>query len=346
MRAWPTGIGRGPWCESGAANPPAFSWLPPLTLGSASRKKTTRNSAGTILFALLQYGCQYPSNPHRKHRRPRRRSRCREGQARLRPQFLVPRGKALEVTPATLKRLNLLKAKRAEREARELNEAEELARRINKLKITLELETGETGKAFGSITAADIAERLKAELGGSSKSTATRSTSRSRSRKPARTKSQIKLHHDVTAKLNLNVKAKRSRSRRRGGSRSRRSRGSDGKGLQAQGRRPGTPSKRAMTSEASSVSTAKPAGKAGKRGGRGPARKGHLFTGYSQVTPTEPGCRAGRALLLPPLAARGRRPLRREAGQGGALSHPCARADLSRCCSSCGTPPSRSISSP
>ena len=81
--------------------------------------------------------------------------------------FLVPRGKALEVTPATLKRLNLLKAKRAEREAKELNEAEELARKINKLKITMELETGATGKAFGSITAADLAERLKKELGGS-----------------------------------------------------------------------------------------------------------------------------------------------------------------------------------
>src|SRR5687768_11952558 len=89
--------------------------------------------------------------------------KVRRGYAR---NFLVPNGKALEVTPATLKRLNLLKSKRAEREARELNEAEELARRIQKLRITMELETGETGKAFGSITAADIAERLKKELGG------------------------------------------------------------------------------------------------------------------------------------------------------------------------------------
>ena len=79
--------------------------------------------------------------------------------------FLVPRGLALEVTPATLKRLNLLKAKRAEREVREVNEAEELARRINKLKLNLELETGETGKAFGSITAADLAERIKKGAG-------------------------------------------------------------------------------------------------------------------------------------------------------------------------------------
>ena len=36
-----------------------------------------------------------------------------EGYAR---NFLIPRGKAFEVTPATLKQLNNLKAKRAERE--------------------------------------------------------------------------------------------------------------------------------------------------------------------------------------------------------------------------------------
>src|SRR5215211_7400421 len=72
--------------------------------------------------------------------------------------FLVPTGKAYEVTPATLKKLNTLKAKRAEREGRELNEAEELARRINKLRLTFTLETGEGGKAFGSITAKDLAD--------------------------------------------------------------------------------------------------------------------------------------------------------------------------------------------
>ena len=71
--------------------------------------------------------------------------------------FLLPTGKACEVTPTTLKKINQLKTKRAEREARELNESEELARKINKLKLTMLLATGETGKAFGSITASDIA---------------------------------------------------------------------------------------------------------------------------------------------------------------------------------------------
>jgi large subunit ribosomal protein L9 len=124
--------------------------------------------------------------------------------------FLVPRGLALEVTPATLKRLNLLKAKRAEREAKELNEADDLARRINKLKITLELETGETGKAFGSITAADLAERLKKELGGHTEVDRHRIHLEKPIKDTGEHEVTIKLHHDVTAKLIVNVKAKNS----------------------------------------------------------------------------------------------------------------------------------------
>jgi large subunit ribosomal protein L9 len=122
--------------------------------------------------------------------------------------FLVPRGMALEVTPATLKRLNLLKAKRAEREAKELNESEELARKINKLKITIELETGATGKAFGSITAADIAERLKKELGGKIEIDRHKIHLEKPIKDTGEHEVSIKLHHDVTAKLNVNVKAK------------------------------------------------------------------------------------------------------------------------------------------
>ena len=122
--------------------------------------------------------------------------------------FLIPRGKALEVTPATMKRLSALKAKRAEREAAELNEAEDIARRINKLKITMELETGEQGKAFGSITAADLAERIKSELGGKIELDRHRIQLEKPIKDTGAHEIAIKLHHDIVAKLNLNVKAK------------------------------------------------------------------------------------------------------------------------------------------
>ena len=128
--------------------------------------------------------------------------KVRRGFAR---NFLVPQGKAYEVTPGNLKRLNLLKTKRAEREARELNEAEELARKINKVKLDFTLETGETGKAFGSVTAKDIEDKLLAE--------AEIKVDRHRIRieRPIKESGEIEvpiqLHADVTATLKIEVKA-------------------------------------------------------------------------------------------------------------------------------------------
>jgi large subunit ribosomal protein L9 len=128
--------------------------------------------------------------------------KVRRGFAR---NFLVPQGKAFEVTPANLKRLNLLKTKRAEREARELNEAEELARKINKVKLDFILETGETGKAFGSVTAKDIEDKLKAETGIAV------DRHRIRIERPIKETGEmevpIQLHGDVTATLKIEIKA-------------------------------------------------------------------------------------------------------------------------------------------
>ncbi len=121
--------------------------------------------------------------------------------------FLLPSGKALEVTPATLRRINILKAKRAEREAKELNDSQELARKINKVKIEMELETGETGKSFGSITAADIAEKLKAALGGIEIDRHKIHIDRP-IKESGKHEVVIKLHHDITATIEITVSAK------------------------------------------------------------------------------------------------------------------------------------------
>ena len=128
--------------------------------------------------------------------------KVRRGYAR---NFLLPQGKACEVTPASMRQLDNLKARRAEREASELNEAEELSRRIGKLKLIFTLATGETGKAFGSVTAQDIADRLKQELG--------REVDRHllTLEHPIKTTGEhevpIKLHHDVIAKFKFQVKS-------------------------------------------------------------------------------------------------------------------------------------------
>src|ERR1700704_1308025 len=88
--------------------------------------------------------------------------RVKRGFAR---NYLLPQGKAFEVTKASMRKLDMLKGKRAEREAKELNEAEEISRRIGKSKMIFTLETGESGKAFGSVTANEIGMRLKNEIG-------------------------------------------------------------------------------------------------------------------------------------------------------------------------------------
>jgi large subunit ribosomal protein L9 len=128
--------------------------------------------------------------------------KVRRGYAR---NYLLPRGKAHEVTPAALRQLDALKQKRAEREARELSEAEELARRIGKARLLFTLETGEIGKAFGSVTAQDIVNQLKSELGAEidrHKIVLERPIKDTGEHEVA-----IKLHHDVTAQLVFQVKS-------------------------------------------------------------------------------------------------------------------------------------------
>jgi large subunit ribosomal protein L9 len=126
----------------------------------------------------------------------------RKGFAR---NHLIPSGKAYEVTASNLKRLNHLKTKRAEREARELNEAEDFSRKIGKLKLEFTLETGETGKAFGSVTTRDIEEKLQSEFGISI------DRHRIDLERPIKESGEkevsIRLHHDVVATLKIEIKS-------------------------------------------------------------------------------------------------------------------------------------------
>lgn len=82
--------------------------------------------------------------------------------------FLVPQGKAFEATKGNLRQTENLRKIRAEREAKELEEAEKTATKLKRLKLKLTLATGQGGKAFGSITTQDIqkevAEKIKIEL--------------------------------------------------------------------------------------------------------------------------------------------------------------------------------------
>jgi large subunit ribosomal protein L9 len=122
--------------------------------------------------------------------------------------FLLPQGKAIEKSAGAVHRINVLKKKRAEREAAELNDAQDLARRIGKLKLTFELETGEQGKAFGSVTASDIADKIRAELGGKTEIDRHRIILPKALKDSGKHEVEIKLHHDITATVTVTIGSK------------------------------------------------------------------------------------------------------------------------------------------
>jgi large subunit ribosomal protein L9 len=120
--------------------------------------------------------------------------------------FLVPQGKAFEATAGNLRRVSHLKTIRAERETKELQEAEKIASKLRKLKLKLTLQTGQSGKAFGSITTMDIA---KAVLESSAKAEIDRHLIQLD--KPIKATGTfevpVKLHADVNCFLKITVTA-------------------------------------------------------------------------------------------------------------------------------------------
>lgn len=77
--------------------------------------------------------------------------------------YLIPKGMAILATPGNLRRIETLRKRREETLAAQLQGAKELAGKLAKQSFTINAAAGADGKLFGSITASDIAETLKAE---------------------------------------------------------------------------------------------------------------------------------------------------------------------------------------
>jgi large subunit ribosomal protein L9 len=75
--------------------------------------------------------------------------------------YLFPQGLAIPLTGTNKRRLEVLRQRRAEREAHELNSMTELAQSLSKLTLVITVKTGEDGKMFGSVTGGTIADELK-----------------------------------------------------------------------------------------------------------------------------------------------------------------------------------------
>jgi large subunit ribosomal protein L9 len=74
--------------------------------------------------------------------------------------FLFPNRKALEATPANLKAFEEEKARRSREKAETRLRAEELAKKIGDLTLSIEVPVGEGDKLFGSVTSQEIQRAL------------------------------------------------------------------------------------------------------------------------------------------------------------------------------------------
>lgn len=123
----------------------------------------------------------------------------KEGYAR---NFLFPRQLALPASPGNRKQVEQEKAAHARREAKEVSDADALARMLASVTLTIPAKAGESDQLFGSVTAMDIAEALAVKGYNIDKRKVLLE-------EPIRTIGEydvpLRLHRDVTAPVKVNV---------------------------------------------------------------------------------------------------------------------------------------------
>ena len=119
--------------------------------------------------------------------------------------YLFPQGLAIPLTGANKRRLEVLKQRRGEREAHDLNTMSELAKSISKLVCVITVKTGEDGKMFGTGTSGMIADQLKTQF------EVTLDKKKIHLEHPIRTlgehEIELHLHQDVNTTLKLRVES-------------------------------------------------------------------------------------------------------------------------------------------
>ena len=79
--------------------------------------------------------------------------------------YLVPRGFAIQWTRGGEKQVTQIKRAQKVREVRDLGHANEIKQAIEGLTVTVTAHAGDSGRLFGSVTNADIADAVKAAGG-------------------------------------------------------------------------------------------------------------------------------------------------------------------------------------
>jgi large subunit ribosomal protein L9 len=79
--------------------------------------------------------------------------------------YLIPRRLAAMATPSAIQQHEAQQRALARQEAKVLEEAKALASRLEGITVHVKARAGQEGRLFGSVTAADIAAALQAEIG-------------------------------------------------------------------------------------------------------------------------------------------------------------------------------------
>ena len=78
--------------------------------------------------------------------------------------FLIGKGWALHATTEVLNKWKADQKKQAEKEAKEIADAKELAEKINSTKLTIKHKVGANGHLIGSVTNKEISESLEVQF--------------------------------------------------------------------------------------------------------------------------------------------------------------------------------------
>ncbi len=79
--------------------------------------------------------------------------------------YLIPRKLAVLATPSAIKHYEILRKKAEQKLAKEHDQLKALAEKIQAMEIAIKVEAGESGKLYGAVTSADIAEAIRAKAG-------------------------------------------------------------------------------------------------------------------------------------------------------------------------------------
>ena len=77
--------------------------------------------------------------------------------------FLLPKKLAVEANNQNLAKLKSKQESTEHRKMTEKQEAEELAKKLEKIILKIQVKAGENGKIFGGVTAKEIADRLQSQ---------------------------------------------------------------------------------------------------------------------------------------------------------------------------------------